>query len=86
MGEIKMSYGGDDYSVSKAFGGWLKERRCRKGLSIEYSAFMAEIPLSRLRSLENGTAKLKLTDYEIEGLAQTYGLHPRAVKMRSSTG
>ena len=76
----------DDYSVDKIFGEWLKDRRVRKGFSLEHSSFQSEISITRLRSLEGGVAEERITPEEVMALAKVYGLDPRAITKRAQTG
>ncbi len=78
----------DDYedAVDVSFGEWLRERRLKKGLSLDFSSFNSGIPSSRIQALEKGEATKGITKTEAEDLAKVYGIDPRAIFKRAIEG
>jgi transcriptional regulator with XRE-family HTH domain len=76
----------DGYSIERAFGDWLRERRIRKSFSLEQACKETKISLQRLIDLEMGQTRLPINNFEIESISEAYGLDPRATARRRHTG
>ena len=78
----------DDFenAVDIVFGEWLKERRLKKGFSLDLASFNSGISDNRIQSLEKGEATKAITKTEAEGLAKAYGVDPRAICKRAIEG
>ena len=76
----------DESEIDKALGQWLKERRLKKGFSLEHASFLAKIPTSRLMDLELGQAVQGIRELEVLAIAKAYGVDPRAIRKRATSG
>ena len=82
----KPSFYDEENEIDKAFGAWLKERRLKKGFSINYASDLSNIPYRRLWALEEGMTPKGITRVEVESLAEVYGIDPRAILKRAISG
>ena len=73
-------------TVDICFGEWFKERRLKKGFSLDFASFRSNVSYHRIQSLEKGEASKGITKSEAEALAKVYGIDSRAIFKRAIEG